>query len=130
MLSMVDPPKPGVKEAVQELKSAGIRAFMVTGDHPITATAIAKQVSILGTEPVEISTKDQIRGLIAGSSVMIHGDVVDELHSEDWKSLFSASKEIVFARTLPRHKLIIVKELQAQGEIVAVYYWLINTIGV
>lgn len=122
ILSMVDPPKPGVKEAVQELKSAGIRVFMVTGDHPITATSIAKQVHIIEAEPVEINSRDQIRSLVAGSSVVLHGDLVDELGDEDWTSLFTASKEIVFARTLPRHKLIIVKAIQAQGEIVAVNY--------
>lgn len=48
MIAMIDPPRPGVPQAVQLCQSAGIRVVMVTGDHPITACAIARQVHIFG----------------------------------------------------------------------------------
>ncbi len=44
LISLIDPPREGVVEAVSRCKSGGIKVFMVTGDHPITATAIAKEV--------------------------------------------------------------------------------------
>lgn len=47
LISMIDPPKEGVVEAIQVCKKAAIKVFMVTGDHPITALAIAKKVGII-----------------------------------------------------------------------------------
>jgi magnesium-transporting ATPase (P-type) len=49
MISLVDPPRPGVPEAVQKCRSAGISVVMVTGDHPLTAEAIARKVGIVTT---------------------------------------------------------------------------------
>lgn len=47
LISLIDPPREGVPEAVSRCRSGGIKVIMVTGDHPITATAIAKEVSWL-----------------------------------------------------------------------------------
>ncbi len=49
LISMIDPPRPGVPAAVQNCRQAGIKVVMVTGDHPITATAIARKVGIIST---------------------------------------------------------------------------------
>ncbi len=118
MLSIYDPPKEGVKEAVEQLEESGIKVIMVTGDHPVTAKSIARLVSILTTDQVIIiENTDQLSDDLNSSSIVIHGDLVDVMSESQWKQVLTA-KEIVFARTLPRHKLIIVRQLQSQGEIV------------
>lgn len=53
------------------------------------------------------------------TSIVLHGDVIDDLQDEQWRAILKA-EELVFARTLPRHKLKIVRQLQKQGEIVGV----------
>lgn len=119
MLALHDPPKDGVKDAVVRLKKAGIRVFMVTGDHPITAKAIGTQVGIIvGESWEELNTPGDLGRLDQQpAALVLHGDLVDTATDAQWDQIFRA-REIVFARTLPRHKLIIVQKLQEQGEIV------------
>ena len=121
MVSLYDPPKEGVKEAVEQLRASGIRVFMVTGDHPITAMAIAQEVAILSAQNQHtiIESLEQADLLQSSKSVVIHGDLVDQMDDDHWK-LLSQADEMVFARTLPRHKLMIVKRMQSFGEIVGV----------
>ncbi|WP_246940100.1 calcium-translocating P-type ATPase, SERCA-type [Bacillus pinisoli] len=97
---MIDPPRPEVKLAVQECKEAGIRTVMITGDHIITAKAIAQQLGILpeGGKVVQGSE-------LANMSVEELEDIVEDVY--------------VFARVSPEHKLKIVKALQNNGHIVA-----------
>jgi sodium/potassium-transporting ATPase subunit alpha len=116
-----DPPKPGVSWAVGRLRSAGIMVVMVTGDHAFTAEAIARQVGII-TETEAFKrppTETEVRERSNVKAVVLSGDSIEAMTRSDWMRL-SRMKEIVFARTAPRHKLEIVKQFQAAGHIVAV----------
>lgn len=97
---MMDPPRPEVKDAVKELKNAGVKTVMITGDHKLTAVAIAKDLGVFEEgnkvlEGIELSNLDDKQ----------LSNVVDETS--------------VYARVSPEHKLRIVKALQSKGHIVA-----------
>lgn len=124
LVSLEDPPKHGVREAIGTLRLAGIKVMMVTGDHPKTAEAIARKINLmigdtketLGAKtgrPVQEIYEDEV------SAVVVHGDDIDSLEGWQWDLIFS-KQEIVFARTSPQHKLEIVKRAQALGHIVGV----------
>ena len=99
MLGFLDPPREESREAVAVCKSAGIRPVMVTGDHAITAAAIAKKLGIEGENRVITGT---------------------ELQAMTDAQLNTAVKQCsVFARVSPEHKVRIVKAFQANGEVVA-----------
>ena len=100
MVGMIDPPRLEVKSAVEECKSAGIKTVMITGDHKITAIAIAKSLGILENE-----------------SEAITGSDLEEMTDEDLTK--NIRKYSVYARVSPEHKVRIVKAWQANGEIVA-----------
>ncbi|XP_055500655.1 sodium/potassium-transporting ATPase subunit alpha [Leucoraja erinacea] len=127
LMSMIDPPRAAVPDAVGKCRSAGIKVIMVTGDHPITAKAIAKGVGIIseGTETVEdIAARlnipvSEVNPRDAKACV-IHGTDLKELTPEQLDDLLRFHTEIVFARTSPQQKLIIVEGCQRQGAIVAV----------
>ena len=97
---MIDPPRPEVKLAVKECRDAGIKTVMITGDHVITAKAIAMQLRIMTLNSRVIDGNE-----LAQMSVDQLEEVVDEVS--------------VFARVSPEHKLKIVKALQNRGHIVA-----------
>ena len=100
LVGMIDPPRPEVKEAVRVARKAHIRTVMITGDHPATASAIAKELEIL--EP---------------GSLRVTGA---ELRAMDEAKLDSIVENVrVFARVDPDHKLRIVQSLQRKGHIVA-----------
>lgn len=100
MVGMIDPPREEAKEAVKKCISAGIKTVMITGDHKITATAIAKELGILKDE------KEAITGA--------------ELENMSDEELKKRVRDIsVYARVSPEHKVRIVKAWQANGEIVA-----------
>ena len=101
LIGFEDPPRSGVKETIATATGAGIRTIMVTGDHPLTAGFIAKQVGILKE----------------GGKVLAGSDL-ERLSDEQ---LRSTVKEVsVYARTTPQHKYRIVKALQENKEVVAV----------
>ncbi|WP_044337448.1 cation-translocating P-type ATPase [Rossellomorea aquimaris] len=97
---MIDPPRPEVKQAVKECRAAGIKTVMITGDHILTAKAIAKQLGIL-------KNKDRVLDGKALNQMEVHEleEIVDDVS--------------VFARVSPEHKLKIVKALQNRGHVVA-----------
>ncbi|UII57359.1 calcium-translocating P-type ATPase, SERCA-type [Cytobacillus spongiae] len=97
---MIDPPRPEVKKAVKECKEAGIKTVMITGDHVITAKAIAKQL-----------------GILTNNSKVLDGKTLEELSIEELEDVVEDVS--VFARVSPEHKLKIVKALQNRGHIVA-----------
>ncbi|KAG7475634.1 sodium/potassium-transporting ATPase subunit alpha-3 isoform X2 [Solea senegalensis] len=127
LMSMIDPPRAAVPDAVGKCRSAGIKVIMVTGDHPITAKAIAKGVGIIseGNETVEdIAARlnipvSQVNPRDAKACV-IHGTDLKELSQDQMDDILRNHTEIVFARTSPQQKLIIVEGCQRQGAIVAV----------
>ncbi|XP_054396489.2 sodium/potassium-transporting ATPase subunit alpha-3 isoform X2 [Pongo abelii] len=127
LMSMIDPPRAAVPDAVGKCRSAGIKVIMVTGDHPITAKAIAKGVGIIseGNETVEdIAARlnipvSQVNPRDAKACV-IHGTDLKDFTTEQIDEILQNHTEIVFARTSPQQKLIIVEGCQRQGAIVAV----------
>lgn len=100
LVAMIDPPRPEVKLAMQECRSAGIKSVMITGDHKNTAVAIARDL-----------------GFYQPDSLAFTGEELDKLTQEDFNKL--VSKTVVYARVSPEHKLKIVKAWREKGEIVA-----------
>ena len=100
MVGMIDPPREEVKDAVKKCVSAGIKTVMITGDHLLTATAIAKELGIL---------REGDRA-ITGAELE---NITDEQLVEEVKHI------AVYARVSPEHKVRIVKAWQANGEVVA-----------
>ncbi|RLV98152.1 hypothetical protein DV515_00011065 [Chloebia gouldiae] len=159
LLSMIDPPRSTVPDAVSKCRSAGIKSaalipkrflllktghcslspstfgthlslvqvIMVTGDHPITAKAIAKSVGIISatSETVEDIAKrlnipvEQVNRREATAAV-VNGMELKDMSSEQLDAILREHSEIVFARTSPQQKLIIVEGCQRQGAVVAV----------
>ncbi|GIY86148.1 hypothetical protein CDAR_186071 [Caerostris darwini] len=127
LVAMIDPPRAAVPDAVAKCRSAGIKVIMVTGDHPITATAIAKSVGIVseGNETVEdIAMRldipiEEVDPRDAKAAV-VHGGQLRDMNSAELDELLREHTEIVFARTSPQQKLFIVEGCQRQGAIVAV----------
>jgi len=103
LVGMVDPIRKEVPEAILKCHSAGIKIIMITGDHSLTAEAVAKKVGII--KPGKVRT--------------ITGDQLDTLDESTLKQ-YLKEENIIFARTNPMHKLRIVRALQSMGEIVTV----------
>ncbi|XP_074118401.1 LOW QUALITY PROTEIN: sodium/potassium-transporting ATPase subunit alpha-2-like [Sminthopsis crassicaudata] len=127
LISMIDPPRAAVPDAVGKCRSAGIKVIMVTGDHPITAKAIAKGVGII-SENSETVEDIAARLHISVSQVeprdaiacVVHGSQLKDMSQDQLDAILQEHSEIVFARTSPQQKLIIVEGCQRQGAIVAV----------
>lgn len=100
LISMIDPPREESAEAVRDCITAGIKPVMITGDHKITASAIARQIGIL---------RDGDRA--------IEGVELDKMTDEELKE--NAPHISVYARVSPEHKIRIVKAFQEKDEIVA-----------
>ncbi|MEM3828505.1 MAG: HAD-IC family P-type ATPase [Conexivisphaerales archaeon] len=100
LFGMIDPPRPEAKQAVELCKKAGIKVIMATGDHKLTAEAIAKEIGIL--EP--------------GFGVLT-GAEMDHISDEELDAVIE--KTSVFARVSPVHKYRIVESLRRKGHIVA-----------
>jgi calcium-translocating P-type ATPase len=103
IVAMFDPPRPEVADAIVKAHGAGIRVHVVTGDHPLTATVIARSL-----------------GIGSPRSPVITGAELDQLSEADLDAMLTAGDEIVFARSSPEVKLRIVDALRDLGEIVAV----------
>ena len=100
MVGMIDPPREEAKKAVEKCKTAGIKTVMITGDHKVTAAAIAKKLGILENENEAIT-----------------GIELEKMSQEELEK--NVRKYSVYARVSPEHKVRIVKAWQKQGEIVA-----------
>ena len=100
LIGMIDPPRDGVKEAVQVCKNSGIKTVMITGDHLETAKAIAKDLGILEQKDIAIT-----------------GQELDKMTQSQLEK--NIKKYSVFARVTPEHKVRIVKAWQRNGAVVA-----------
>lgn len=100
MVGMIDPPREEVKTAVAECRAAGIKPVMITGDHKITATAIASSLGIMGED-----------------SIALTGAEIDSMTDKELEAV--ATKTSVFARVSPEHKVRIVNTFQKQNNVVA-----------
>jgi P-type Ca2+ transporter type 2C len=98
---MIDPPREEAITAVKKCKAAGIRAVMITGDHPQTASAVARQI-----------------GIGAGETRAVIGEEIEKMNDRE---LFDIVDTVsVYSRVAPEHKFRIVEQLQKKGHIVAV----------
>lgn len=100
LIGMIDPPREGVKEAIKTCKKAGIKTVMITGDHILTAKAIATELGILNKEDIAIT-----------------GNELDKIPEKEFEK--NIMKYSVFARVSPEHKVKIVKAFRKQGNVVA-----------
>ena len=100
LIGMIDPPREGVKEAIEISRKAGIKTVMITGDHITTANAIASELGILRKNDLSIT-----------------GAQLDRLPKSEFKK--NIMKYSVFARVTPEHKVEIVKAFQGTGAVVA-----------
>lgn len=118
-MSLIDPPRMTVKPAIEQCNTAGIKVFMVTGDHPITAHAIAKSLNII-TKPTAAELRFDGKEVPDGycEAIVVHGSEMTTFTEDDWDRVLR-HKEIVFARTMPQQKQDIVRELNKLGKIVA-----------
>ena len=99
LAGMIDPPRPEAKSAIATCAQAGIRAVMITGDHPVTAQAVARELGLLKTGRV------------------VTGAELEAMSDEEFKREVETIE--VYARVSPAHKLRVVTALQANGHIVA-----------
>ena len=127
LMSMIDPPRAAVPNAVAKCRSAGIRVIMVTGDHPITAKAIAKSVGIISPGNLTVEEIAEQRDIPVEEvdprealAAVIHGADLRDMTSSQLDAVLNHHPELVFARTSPQQKLIIVEGCKRQGSIVAV----------
>jgi len=149
LVSLNDPPRPKVDVSVQKCKNAGIKVIMVTGDQPPTAAAIAHKVNIITKPELEYNTMrrlwkedkeknpegtdmDPDEAFKKCTGIVIHGDELARVHAaedaleddeiEKGRTVMDwiRKPEVVFARTTPSQKLLIVDACQRLGHVVAV----------
>jgi Ca2+-transporting ATPase len=111
-VGIYDPPRPEAKEAVQFMKEANTRVVLITGDHPVTARAVAKELKI-GCDDNDDNNNNKDNNSIT----VLTGGELEKMSVE--KLAENIEKINVFARATPEHKLKIVEALQRKGHVVA-----------
>ncbi|GAB6100643.1 cation-transporting P-type ATPase [Halanaerocella petrolearia] len=104
LVAMIDPPKEGVKEAMEDAHKAHIDTYIMTGDHAITASAIAEKINLGGDK----------------KSPVISNQELEKLSDEELKQKMKENRSLVFSRVSPENKLKIVQNLKEEDKIVAV----------
>jgi magnesium-transporting ATPase (P-type) len=102
LIAMEDPPRPEVSSAIAACRRAGVRVVMATGDHGLTAAAIGREI-----------------GLSDGGARVVTGAELDSVNDERLSALLD-TKDVIFARVTPEHKLRLVEACQRKGDVVAV----------
>lgn len=102
LIAMLDPPRAGVADSVAQCRTAGIRIIVITGDHPLTASAVAQRVGITGEHPTVVT-----------------GDQFERLSERELAALIQDNPEVIFARASPEAKLHIAQALRDGGHVVA-----------
>lgn len=103
IVGMIDPPRAEVKDAINMCRNAGIRVVMITGDHKLTAAAVAKELNLLGENE--------------GDSKVLTGSDLDEISDEQLVKVVEDT--VIYARVSPEHKMRIVKAWKANDQVVA-----------
>jgi Ca2+-transporting ATPase len=103
MMSMTDPPRPEVKDAIAICKKAGMRVIMITGDHKLTATAVGKELKLLDENEVQ--------------SQVLTGEELEQM--TDTQLADVVEDVVIYARVAPEHKVRIVKAWKQKGQVVA-----------
>jgi Ca2+-transporting ATPase len=103
IMGMIDPPRPEVKDAIGICKSAGIRVVMITGDHKLTAVAVAKGLNLLGEKEEE--------------GKVLTGAELEEMTDDQLAVV--VEKVVIYARVSPEHKMRIIKAWKKKNEVVA-----------
>jgi Ca2+-transporting ATPase len=103
IMGMIDPPREEVKDAIYTCEKAGINVVMVTGDHRLTAVAVAKELNLLGENEEE--------------GKVLTGEELERLSDEQLAAM--VQNVVIYARVSPEHKMRIVKAWKAKGQIVA-----------
>ncbi|BBY08243.1 cation-translocating P-type ATPase [Mycobacterium noviomagense] len=102
LIAMLDPPRPGIVDAVAQCHTAGIRIIVITGDHPLTAAAIAERIGITGPHPTVVTAEQ-----------------FEQLDENQLAALIRDQPEVIFARASPEAKLHIAEALRGEGHVVA-----------
>jgi calcium-translocating P-type ATPase len=102
LVAMIDPPRAEVADAVARCHAAGIRVLVITGDHGLTAAAVARRV-----------------GIAADASAIVTGEQLERMSDRQLDELLRADRELIFARSSPEAKLRIADALRAEGHVVA-----------
>ncbi len=102
LMTMTDPPRPEVEEALHKCREAGIKVVMITGDYGLTAASVARRLGIIGDE-----------------HRIVTGEEMDSMSDASLTAILR-KKDVLFARVHPEHKLKIVSAFQALDEVVAV----------
>jgi len=104
IMGMIDPPREEVKDAIYMCNKAGVKVVMVTGDHKLTAVAVAKELNLIGESEKE-------------EGVVLTGVELDKLSAEEFGKI--VENVVIYARVSPEHKVRIVKALREKGYICA-----------
>jgi calcium-translocating P-type ATPase len=102
LIALIDPPRPEVADAVAQCHRAGVRIIVVTGDHGLTAAAIAREVGIVGDHPTVVT-----------------GERLDRMSEPELDELLQGTDELIFARSSPEAKLRIADALRSEGHVIA-----------
>ena len=115
LVAMMDPPHREVPEAITKCRRAGVRVVMVTGDHPLTALAVARKIGLVPEQAAQSPSS---------FVPVIEGSQLDTMSDEQLRQLLTPSRpgepDPVFARMAPRHKLRIVSTFKEMGDVVGV----------
>jgi Ca2+-transporting ATPase len=103
IMSMIDPPRPEVKDAIAICKKAGIRVVMITGDHKLTAIAVGKELKLIDEKDME--------------SQVLTGQELEQMTNEQLGDI--VEKVVIYARVAPEHKVRIVKAWKQKDQVVA-----------
>lgn len=119
-MALIDPARPSVKAAVKKCQKAHIKVIMVTGDHPVTAHAIAKNLDLITKKT---KAELELEGKVVdpetfADAIVVHGTELESFTESDWQHVLK-HEQIVFARTMPQQKQQIVIKLNKMNQIVA-----------